>query len=139
MMLRIYLIYSALLSSSIYLSTRASRICRIYGTKNTTIFGIKCIFSEKPLIALLILFLSLLFVLANMVKLSEMHVEGSKLNEFKNSVWCVVITMGTVGYGEYSPTTYFGRIILFLVSIAGILMSSLLILTLSTYLSMNLS
>ena len=139
MMLRIYLLFSALLSASIYLSTRASRICRIYGTQNNLMFGIKCIFDEKPLIALMIIFVSMLFVLANMVRISESNFENNGLNEYKNSLWCVVITMSTVGYGEYWPNTYIGRIILFLASIAGIIMSSLLILTLNTYLSMFLS
>lgn len=45
MMLRIYLIFNAFISSTTYLSTRANRICRIYGTKNTIIFGMKCIFN----------------------------------------------------------------------------------------------
>lgn len=47
--------------------------------------------------------------------------------------------MSTVGYGDYYPTTYLGRTIVFMSSIAGIIMSSLLILTLSTYLAMQLS
>lgn len=50
-----------------------------------------------------------------------------------------MITMGTVGYGDYSPKTYLGRSLLFLASITGIIVASLLILTLSTYLSMELS
>ena len=139
MMLRVYLLFSAFLSSSIYLSTRAHRICRIYGTKNDIIFGIKCIFNEQPLFALLVIFVSLLFVLANMVKLSEKQVPNNGLSDYINSLWCVIITMGTVGYGQYYPSTYLGRLILFSASIVGIIMSSLLILTLSTYLSMKIS
>lgn len=50
-----------------------------------------------------------------------------------------MITMGTVGYGDYFPQTYLGRIILFFASITGIIVASLLILTLSTYLSMQMS
>lgn len=49
-----------------------------------------------------------------------------------------MITMGTVGYGDYYPQTYLGRAILFLASITGIIIASLLILTLSTYLSMEM-
>lgn len=50
-----------------------------------------------------------------------------------------MITMGTVGYGDVVPKTYLGRAILFFASITGIIISSLLILTLSTYLSMEFS
>ena len=47
--------------------------------------------------------------------------------------------MGTVGYGDYYPQTYLSRVILFFASITGIIVASLLILTLITYLSMELS
>jgi len=39
--------------------------------------------------------------------------------------------MGTIGYGDYYPITYLGRIITFAAAITGIIMASLLILTLS--------
>ena len=45
--------------------------------------------------------------------------------------------MGTVGYGDYSPKTFLGRAISFSAAISGIIISSLLILTLSRYLSMS--
>lgn len=45
--------------------------------------------------------------------------------------------MSTVGYGDYYPTSYVGRIIAFISAICGIIISSLLILTLSEYLAMN--
>ena len=136
---RIYLLYSAIITSSIYMSTRANRVCRIYGTSCDNVFGMKCVFNEKPLSALSLIFISLLIVFAEMVRLCEQSAHSSNLGVFGNSLWCVVITMGTVGYGDYYPVTYLGRFILFLASIAGIILSSLLILTLSTYLAMQLS
>jgi hypothetical protein len=60
----------------------------------------------------------------------------SELGNFYNSLWCVMITMGTVGYGDIVPKSYFGRAVLFFASITGIIIASLLILTLSTYLTM---
>jgi len=39
--------------------------------------------------------------------------------------------MGTIGYGDYYPTTYLGRIIAFAAAISGIILASLLIVTLS--------
>jgi hypothetical protein len=71
-----------------------------------------------------------------MVRVSERNIQSSSLGIFGNSLWCVMITMSTVGYGDYYPMTYLSRIILFLASITGIIIASLLILTLSTYLSM---
>lgn len=139
MLARIYLVYSAIVCSTIYLSTRGSRICRIYGTKCNLYFGFKCLFNTRPLFFLVVIFITMLFVFGEMVRLSEENVPSSTLGIFGNSLWCVMITMGTVGYGDYYPQTYLGRVILFFASITGIIIASLLILTLSTYLSMELS
>jgi hypothetical protein len=48
----------------------------------------------------------------------------------------IIITMGTLGYGDYFPKTYPGRGITFLASISGVIMTSLLIITLSRYFTM---
>ncbi len=45
--------------------------------------------------------------------------------------------MGTIGYGDYRPISYLGRIIAFCSAISGIILASLLILTLSQKLAMN--
>lgn len=64
MLCRIYLIYCAIVSSTIYLSTRGNRICRIYGTKCNLYFGAKCLFNTRPLYFLIIIFITMLFVFA---------------------------------------------------------------------------
>lgn len=66
------------------------------------------------------------------------HFPGSfDLSNYENCYWTIIITMGTVGYGDYFPRTYPGRSIIFLASISGIVMTSLLIITLSRYLAMD--
>ena len=39
--------------------------------------------------------------------------------QFLSAVWLVVITMGTVGFGDIVPVTYVGRSIIMLTSIWG--------------------
>ena len=96
----------------------------------------KALFNNDPLLVLLLIFLTLLLTLGQMLKISEQNFDP-RFADLGNSMWCVVITMGTIGYGDYSPVTYTGRAIVFLAAISGIIMNSLLILTLSTYLSMS--
>ena len=68
--------------SSIYLSTRGNRICRIYGTKGSLVFGLKCVFNSSPLLSLLIIFISLLYTFAEMVRISEQNIPDSGLGRF---------------------------------------------------------
>jgi len=77
----------------------------------------------------LVLSISQVVVLSLMLKLSEEN--NPNFSNYGNVIWCIIITMGTVGYGDYYPTSYLGRIIAFIAAISGIILSSLLILTLS--------
>lgn len=47
--------------------------------------------------------------------------------------------MGTIGYGDYYPKTLLGRLIIFVTAITGVILSSLLIVSLSSYLQMQAS
>lgn len=60
-------------------------------------------------------------------------------NNYINCIWCVFITMATVGYGDYFPKTVAGRFVCVFAAISGIIISSLLIVSLSAYLTMQAS
>lgn len=45
--------------------------------------------------------------------------------------------MGTIGYGDYFPKTFPGRIVAVIAAIVGVLLSSLLIVSLTAYLTMQ--
>ena len=47
--------------------------------------------------------------------------------------------MGTIGYGDYYPKTFLGRAIIFATALTGVVLSSLLIVSLSAYLQMQAS
>ena len=48
-------------------------------------------------------------------------------DNYLSSVWCVIITMTTVGYGDLYPVTLFGRIIGVIAAFWGTFLISLLI------------
>ncbi len=54
-----------------------------------------------------------------------------------NCYWCIFITMATVGYGDYYPKTLPGRMIGLIAAASGIILTSLLIVSLSAYLTMQ--
>lgn len=60
-----------------------------------------------------------------------------KLESQWNSMWNIIITMTTVGYGDYSAKTELGRIIIFIVCIWGSLIVSLMVVTLTNTLTTN--
>ena len=63
--------------------------------------------------------------------------ENTGFENLINCFWCIFITMTTVGYGDYYPKTLLGRLVIFITSISGVILSSLLIVSLSAYLTMQ--
>ena len=54
-----------------------------------------------------------------------------------DSIWCTIITMTTVGYGDVVPATMFGRLVAILAAIWGTFLISLLILSVGNIFGLN--
>lgn len=54
-----------------------------------------------------------------------------------NCVWCVIITMATVGYGDYYPISNFGRVIGVFVCLWGVFVVSMSVATLNNLLEFS--
>ena len=54
---------------------------------------------------------SLYFVLLSVLVASERQATGSSINNFIDAIWYSLVTVSTVGYGDYFPITVAGRII----------------------------
>ena len=46
-------------------------------------------------------------------------------------MWNIIVTMTTVGYGEYYAQTHIGRFIIFIVCIWGVFIVSMMVITLN--------
>lgn len=89
-------------------------------------------------------FLIQLLILGYGMRISEGNVQRENphfpptgFENYINCFWCVFITMATVGYGDYYPKSVGGRAVSFLAAISGIIVNSLLIVSLSAYLTMQ--
>jgi hypothetical protein len=60
-----------------------------------------------------------------------MHITGYDWIYLWNSMWCVIITMGTVGFGDFVPKTDLGRCIAILACIWGNFLISLMVISLT--------
>ena len=66
-----------------------------------------------------LIYLALLIVLV----LSERNVEGASINNLFDALWYSLVTLSTVGYGDYYPVTTIGKTIglVFVFSSLGVL------------------
>lgn len=59
------------------------------------------------------------------------------LSDYEATFWVIILTMTTVGYGDYFPVTVFGRFIGFVASIWGVVVVSLMVVTIANMLELE--
>ena len=59
----------------------------------------------------------------------------SNLGNYLNDLWCVFITMTTVGYGDISPKSLLGRIIIIISCMSGVFLVGLMVVSVTSYLN----
>ena len=75
----------------------------------------------------------LVFTCALGVYDAEHSAPGANITHFGDAVWWALVTIATVGYGDYSPVTFEGRAIAVLLMFSGIAMLSLVTVTFASW------
>jgi voltage-gated potassium channel Kch len=105
---------------------------------------------------ILIVFISSILIFALSLRIAERDVpsvlsalnaagQGSyatkdnDISSFDNAIWLTIITMTTVGYGDFYPRTIFGRVIDVILVVWGTFIVSLMVVVLTNTLNMDQS
>ena len=117
---RIYLIFPMIEIISSWTSSRARRLAKMNGVKANSIFAMKSYSRMSPYKSLIFLIVLSIIILALILRIFE-NIGGKVLNY----VYLVTITMTTIGYGDISPDTHFGRTIAIVGCVWGVFLISL--------------
>jgi len=137
---RSWFIFKLYLVSSSSYSQRSFRISKINNIKLSLMFPFKANMESSALIVNIFLFLMALIVCSYNLRIFERYfdiVNDYNLSNYLNDLWCVFITMTTVGYGDISPSSFFGRINIMISCMFGVFLVGLMVVSVTSYLNIE--
>ncbi|CAG9314226.1 unnamed protein product [Blepharisma stoltei] len=139
---RVYHLMRLWIFWSKYNAPRAQRVCKMNGTEGGALFFFRGMMTDNPMPFVGIMLFVGIMMFSYMLRIFETPLAGKNNNQnfgdFNNSMWNVVITVFTVGYGDTFPVTLPGRIIEVFNSIYGNILLSMMIVSLTTLLNFEI-
>ena len=140
LLLRLWFIFKLLVVFSDYSSARTQRICNMNNFSVSFSFCMKALMQNIPYhVYSLLLGLCLIFCSCNLRIYERGLDEKSDLifSNYWNCIWCIIITMTTVGFGDYYPSSIIGRIIGIISCFMGVFLISMLVVTITNVLNLT--
>lgn len=103
----------------IFRALRVLRLTRFLKEKRA-IFG-KISTTQLIILRIVFIIFAIIFVSSGMIFYAESGKPGSNITSFFDAVYFSIITLSTVGYGDITPVTSYGRFITLLIVISGII------------------
>ena len=137
---RIWFIFKLYLVSSVSYSQRSFRIAKMNGVKLGLKFPFKANMADSSMKINVILIIMCLLVFSYDLRIYERYFDErdeSNLGNYLNDIWCTFITMTTVGYGDISPKSFFGRTISVVTCLFGVFLVGLVVVTVTSYFNLE--
>ncbi|TNV81369.1 hypothetical protein FGO68_gene17563 [Halteria grandinella] len=141
--LRFYLLIRVIVQCSKWTDVESESICEKEGFRPNFLFSLKAWMKQRPFLSILINFVCSMLAFGFAVRTFERSFyedreyanfrESDQLyqnyNYVWNSFWLIVVTMSSVGYGDFYPITHLGRFVVVIASFWGMVMVSQFIYT----------
>lgn len=135
---RIYLLFRYYAFYSSWADDRAEIICHESNATGGIKFAIKAELKERPYTTVgLLMIISILIFGYGIRNIEVAFMQEVKSNKFQdwryiwNGFWCIIVTILTVGYGDYYPQTHLGRAIAVIACLWGTFLISLMVVSLT--------
>jgi hypothetical protein len=113
----------------------------MYGCESDSMFAIRALMDNMPFKFNTIILLLSIAIFGQAVRICEAPLSRITPEmdhfDYTNSMWSVILTMTTVGYGDIYPRTFAGRIIIFIVSMVGVVIVSMVVVTVMNIFQMS--
>ena len=134
--LRCYLMIKVIRYWNLYSTERSKKILKFFDkNSNSDLFLYKANLDQRGFLTLSCFGIIVLIYFSLLLKVLEYYKydKSNPFNYYWNSIWYLIVTMGTIGYGDITPKTVVGRIIGVLVCLVGVVVLSLIVVTLTIF------
>jgi hypothetical protein len=128
------------LVSSIYYEPRTQRICAMNGFNTDLFFSFKGNVRGNPFEIYGLIFAVIFFFFSYGIRIFERALDsktGLQFGNYWNCLWCLIITMTTVGYGDSTPSTEMGQFLVIMSCFCGVMLLSMLIVAITNILNLS--
>ncbi|CAF3936361.1 unnamed protein product, partial [Rotaria sp. Silwood1] len=137
MFLRLYLVWRFIMfHSHLFRDTSSRSVGYLNRVSIDYFFLIKTYLEQWPIVCLTV-FCIIVFLVGSWSLRACSYSSTNEHLTMQNTMWLFVITFTTVGYGDFTPSTYCGRTIAAMIALVGVLSTALLISVLAQKLVMN--
>lgn len=139
LVIRLYHLVAFALENSDYMNARAYRVTASMGVRAGYGFAFKSIFRENALKVVACVVIVTAIIFGYMFRICETPIRhfkpGAPPMNVKNSIWCAIVSMTTVGYGDVVPFSGTGSYIGLFCSMIGIQTTSFFLISYQNFLS----
>jgi hypothetical protein len=107
-----------------YYSPVADRVSKMIGGRLSFSFALRCMVLNKPVFMIMSLIVLVALILGLMIYIIESPINPEYVG-LKNCFWNIMITLTTVGYGDYKPGTTLGRFVIVVAALFGTIFFSI--------------
>lgn len=146
MALRLLLGVRSYFNYSVYTDNYTKKLCQQYGFDSNIEFAIKACLINKPVHTICLLFATSIIVEAYILRIYEMQYFRNlpeddpnfcQMESVYQSVWLVIVTLTTVGYGDIFACTLPGRVVTLIIALSGSLLMALTVTTVTQQLDLS--
>lgn len=137
---RVYYIFKFMLINSVFMTPNAQNHCKSKFFQLNYGFSIKANFKYNAKNIYFYGTILVVYIYCYAIRVFERELDdvtSRQFDSFFNSMWYVLVTMTTVGYGDYTAATSEGRVFAVLSCVTGTFLLSMMVITLSNVLDMT--
>ena len=141
MFARVYLILRCLFVYYSLMDRHSRFTAAQFAVKANTRFTIQSLVRIRPYTMLLLFWIPISMILAIMIRVFERpYIDCTHLDydPYSNALWLAMMTITTVNYADFYPTTHYGRIVAMLAGIWGLFLISMMVIIMSRSFSLTI-